>query len=234
MKNYINGNNYNARAGRILASICGFLSMPENFASHAFETFFTLVYENLFRFKESKNYSHFLTDERGDIEVSWHLQLLAELTKTDGLTLLPHMSKIQQLISWYRSTVNKEAIGYISSCYRNISVCLSTIYPMEQCSVDYNISYDNEKEFFTKHLPIRDWASTGDIFNLNLRYHIPNVQEIQVALDFVNLGLKESIQFLTESILSTKNSDSLTSSSKEERNRVKLYKSFSLRLVSIA
>ena len=80
LKNQINGNSFNARAGRILANMCSLLVWNKNSGSYAFEIFFNYVYENLSKIKESKNYEQILRDERGDIEVSWNLQLLAEVS----------------------------------------------------------------------------------------------------------------------------------------------------------
>jgi proteasome activator subunit 4 len=218
LKNFIDGNNYNIRSGRIVASICGFLA-ASGYGRESFETLFNYVYENLSKFKESKSYEQFLKDERGDIEVTWNLQLLAELMKANGLILVEHINRITQLITWYRPVVNKESIGYISCCFRNIIVSLTNVSSNDLCSVTYNIIFDDEKEFFTKHLPIRDWARNGDIFDLNIKYHLPSVREIEVALDFVETFLKQCTDFISVAILENKNDEGLTSSSKEERNR---------------
>ncbi|CAF0770306.1 unnamed protein product [Brachionus calyciflorus] len=213
IRNYINSNNFNARSGRILSATCGYLACTNNFGDFAFESFFNQVYENLSRFKEGKNYELFLKDERGDIEVEWNLQLLTELSRVNGVILVKHMSRMKQIISWYRAAVNKEITSYLCSLLRNIVVSLSTIYPLEQSSVDYNFVYDDESQFFKNYLPIRDWAKNGDIFNLGLKYHIPSVEELETCLDFVNENLTQSFSFLTRTI----NDMSLTS--KEERNR---------------
>ena len=123
------------------------------------------------------------------------------------------MPKIKHIISWYRHAVNKDVTTYLSSILRNIVVSLSTIYPTEQSSVEYNFVFDDEKEFFKSHLPIRDWAKTGDIFSLGIKYHIPNAQEIEACLEFINENLNESFEFLTKTI------DDMSRTSKEERNR---------------
>lgn len=65
------------------------------------------------------------------------------------------MNRICQVISWYRETIHKETISYISNSYRNVILSLSTIYVIETASVSYDIVFDDEKEFFTNHLPIR-------------------------------------------------------------------------------
>jgi hypothetical protein len=71
------------------------------------------------------------------------------------MILVQNIHKINQLISWFRWLVHKESVGYISYGYRNVITSLESIYPVELASVNYSITYDDEKEFFTNHLPIR-------------------------------------------------------------------------------
>ena len=125
------------------------------------------------------------------------------------------MPKIKQIISWYRRAVNKEITNHTCAILRNVIISLSTIYPVEQTSVEYNFVFDekDEADFFKKHLPIRDWARTGDIFNLGIKYHIPSVQELESCLDFVNDNIDESFSFLTNTI------NNMSVTCKEERNR---------------
>ena len=66
-----------------------------------------------------------------------------------------HMDRISEVISWYRGTIHKESINYIGFCYRNILTSLTNIQVKENCSVNYSIIFDDEAEFFHKHLPIR-------------------------------------------------------------------------------
>ena len=230
--NYINGNSFNARSGRILANICGLLAWNKNTGQQAFDQFFNYVYDNLSKIKDStSHYENVLKDERGDIDISWNLQLLAELTKSNGQILVANIDKINQLISWYRWLVHKESVGYVSYCYRNVITALESVYPVELASVNYSIIYEDEKEFFTQHLPIRDWGCKGDLYNLKTEFHKPTVVELQTALDFAKTGLDISYKFLTDSILTnnpaTTSSSSIGSNSsgttaftsKEERNR---------------
>jgi proteasome activator subunit 4 len=221
-KNYISGNNYNVKSGKVVASMCGCLaSSTQGYARTCFVTLFDLVYENLRRIKETKSYEVFLTNERGDIEIQWNLELLSGLMKANGLIIADHIDRVTQLIRWYKSSVNLNSIDYVSSCFVNVLTSLTNISSIEYCSVSYNIVYEENEEmiFFKNHLPIRDWGCNPEKSNLNLKYHIPSLKEIEVSLEFVDIFLKDSIQFLTESVLLSKNEESLTTSSKEERNR---------------
>jgi proteasome activator subunit 4 len=216
IKNFINGNSYNIRTGRILASICGSLARS-GLGHEAFETFLNYVYENLSKLKLSSSYEQTLRNERGDLEVTWNFQLLSELLKCDGTIIVNHMERIGNLISWFRESINKETFGFIGNCFRELLLSLTHIYPKETCLVDYSLMYDDEKEFFSKHLPIRDWSRRANIYRLNINYHIPSSQELQCAIDFLTLNLNKSEEFLNKSILTEANT--LTTSTKEERHR---------------
>jgi len=63
------------------------------------------------------------------------------------------------------------------------------------------------------------------LFRLNIDYHIPSVEELTVAIDFTDLELNNSIDFLTKSIL-LNTDDQLTSTTKEERSRELTYINF--------
>ena len=154
VKVYISGNTFNIRAGRIVSAICAWLSLS-GIDNSAFGTFIDYVHDNLSEIRHSKNYESMLENERGDIEVSWNLQLLSELTKAPGPVIAQHIGRLTELLSWFRNTVHKESINYIGFCYRNILISLVNINPTEMCSVNYSILFDDEKEFFSKHLPTR-------------------------------------------------------------------------------
>lgn len=152
VKKYINGTTFNVRAGRIVAAICGYLSLSGVY-DIALGTFIDYAYENLNSIRLSKNYESILANERGDIEVSWNFQLLSELTKANGQQIAKHIKRLSEMLNWFRAGVHKELINYIGFCFRNIPTSLTFIIP----TVDFKNIYEdeNEKEFFSKNLPIR-------------------------------------------------------------------------------
>ena len=72
---------------------------------------------------------------------------------------------------------------------------------------------------------MKDWACTGDLFRLNIDYHIPSVEELSIAIDFTDRELNKSIDFLTKSIL-LNTDNQLNNSTKEERTRELTYINF--------
>ena len=95
------------------------------------------------------------------------------MTKAYGPTIAKHMDRINELISWFRPTVHKESINFIGFCFRNILASLSNIQPMNLASVNYSIIFEDEKEFFSNHLPIR-----VGIYNSNYDLNIHKKQII--------------------------------------------------------
>ena len=67
-------------------------------------TFFDYIHENLAKIKASSSYDAILQNKRGDIEVSWNLQLLSELTKVNGELLARNLPRINEIIGWFRNT----------------------------------------------------------------------------------------------------------------------------------
>jgi proteasome activator subunit 4 len=226
-KNHISSNNYSVNSGKVISSMCGCLaSTTMGYARTCFETLFDIVYENLKRLKaRSKAYETFLKNDRGDIEIQWNLELLAGLMKANGLILVDHIGRINELINWYSGSIHNSSIDCISSCFVNVLSSLTSISSNEFCSVSYDIVYEenDEKDFFKQHFPIRDWGRTADLTNLNMKYHIPSQKEIETALEFANSYLRKSMKFLNDSVLLAKNTNddnlSTTSTTKEERNR---------------
>ncbi|CAF1136134.1 unnamed protein product, partial [Brachionus calyciflorus] len=161
-----------------------------------------------------------LQNERVDPTILWSLHLFSFLAKTNGPILVQNIDRIKEILQAYRLTTNKECISHMTTCYNNLITSLTKITPKETCSVGYSIIFDNNNDFFTKHLPIRDWGLYIDPKSLNIEYHIPNVQEISTALEITNSVLTESMTFLRKSILglNSKKEDSDSNKFSKEDN----------------
>lgn len=78
-----------------------------------------------------------------------------KLLKAYPSILIEQIDKIKELINCYRNTVNMNCIQHLMNCYNCLIASLTNVYPMDNSSFVYCLNYDNEKEFFSKHLPIR-------------------------------------------------------------------------------
>lgn len=65
------------------------------------------------------------------------------------------MVKINEIIKFFRKTINKECINYISESLCQLITSMTYIYPKNCSSVNYDIIFDDENEFFKEHFPIR-------------------------------------------------------------------------------
>ncbi len=194
MKNYIYGNVYNLKAGKVIASVCREL-VKSSCGPLAFKTFFLPVYENLKRIRENSNFESVLTNERGDIELAWNLHLFSELVKADGTILLDYTSQVEECLIWFKKCKHKQTMQYV--CWSIISFLrsLTMYYPTETRSTPQILDFD-DPESFKAHLPTRDWGKHGDLHNLNLKFHEPNTAELKYALDFTLRYTNSILDFL--------------------------------------
>lgn len=65
------------------------------------------------------------------------------------------MTQINEIFSWFRNAINLDAFNYIGFTFENLLTNLASIAPVELSSVNYNIIFDDENEFFKLNLPIR-------------------------------------------------------------------------------
>lgn len=183
ISNYMNGNVYNAKAGKLVMSVCRSLVKSAR-GDHAFKTFFTPLYGNLKRIRDSSNYATMLKNERGDIEISWNIQLFQELLRADGTILLNYIEQIKDIINWYMECTHKITIQYLCSAIRHLLRSLTFLYSKESRLTCQNYDFTDINVFKTQ-LPIRDWGRHGDLNTLNVTFHIPNDNELKTCISIV-------------------------------------------------
>uniref|UniRef100_A0A8C0IT45 Proteasome activator subunit 4 n=1 Tax=Chelonoidis abingdonii TaxID=106734 RepID=A0A8C0IT45_CHEAB len=117
-----------------------------------------------------------LHDEELDKELLWNLQLLSEITRVDGKKLLPYREQLVKILQRTLHLTCKQ--GYILSCNLLHHLLRSTtlIYPTEYCSVPGG--FDKP---LSEYFPIKDWGKPGDLWNLNIQWHVPSSKEITFA-----------------------------------------------------
>jgi proteasome activator subunit 4 len=80
---------------------------------------------------------------------------------------------------------------------RHLLRSLTFFYALEQQSTTQSLNFTDEN-LFKAYLPIRDWGKNGDLNNLNVSYHIPNEDELKIAVDFVQTYVQISINYLND------------------------------------
>ncbi|XP_051507905.1 proteasome activator complex subunit 4A isoform X2 [Myxocyprinus asiaticus] len=132
-----------------------------------------------------------LNEEELDKELMWNLQLLSEVTRVDGDKLLLYSSQLVQIL---QLTLHlKCKMGYNLACKLLYHILRSTslIYPTDYCSVPGGF-----QQHTNKYLPIKDWGRPGDLWNLDIQWHMPNAEEKEFVFCLLDLLLKPELQRL--------------------------------------
>jgi len=120
----------------------------------------------------------------------WDLQMLSFAVRCDGSKLLIYKT---ELLAVLNKTLKLKCIqAYELACQllKNLLKFLIQIYPKEFKSVSHNLDSP-----VTEYLPIRDWGIPGNINNLDLQWHIPSQEELEVANELVETFLAPELQF---------------------------------------
>ncbi|KAE8600768.1 hypothetical protein XENTR_v10013403 [Xenopus tropicalis] len=132
-----------------------------------------------------------INDEELDKELLWNLQLLSEITRVDGEKLLPYKEQLVQILHRTLHFTCKQ--GYILSCnlLHHLLRSSTLIYPTEYCSVPGG--FDKP---LSEYFPIKDWGKPGDLWNLNIKWHVPSAEEIDFAYYLLDTFLRPELQKL--------------------------------------
>uniref|UniRef100_A0A8C2WJH7 Proteasome activator subunit 4 n=1 Tax=Cyclopterus lumpus TaxID=8103 RepID=A0A8C2WJH7_CYCLU len=132
-----------------------------------------------------------LNEEELDKELLWNLQLLSEVTRVDGDKVLPYRSDLVQILQLTLHLKCKQ--GYILACnlLHHILRSSALIYPTEYCSMPGGFHQP-----ISDYLPIKDWGRPGDLWNLDIRWHVPSVEETSFVFYLLDLILQPELQRL--------------------------------------
>ncbi|KAM6956793.1 proteasome activator complex subunit 4A [Aplochiton taeniatus] len=129
-----------------------------------------------------------LNEEELDKEFLWNLQLLSEVTRVDGDKVLPYRSQLVQVLQLTLHLKCKQ--GYTLACNMLHHILRSTalIYPTEYCSVPGGFQQPGKD-----YLPIKDWGRPGDLWNLDIQWHVPCVEETAFVFYVLDLILQPEL-----------------------------------------
>jgi proteasome activator subunit 4 len=147
-----------------------------------------------------------LTDDKGDLELTWYLTLFSELVCARGDVLLIYKQMIMSVFHRCISVINKDAYGAIANAANHLLKSLVHVYPM-----DYRLTNENINEPFINFLPIRVWGQHVDIDKVQVQFHIPNINEVDFACEFVNTFIYPELILLNEKSLILSNNERLRS-----------------------
>ncbi|CAF5080692.1 unnamed protein product, partial [Rotaria sp. Silwood1] len=150
--------------------------------------------------------SGLLIDHKGDIELNWYLILFAEFLRARGDTLLIYKQMIMSVFHRCIYLIHKDSYEAVASAAKHLLKSLSHVYPME-----YQLTVENLDEPFINFLPIRAWGQAADFDHLQIQFHIPNIDEIDFACEFVETFIYFELRLLNEKCLKISNNERLRS-----------------------
>ncbi|XP_028809979.1 proteasome activator complex subunit 4B isoform X2 [Denticeps clupeoides] len=132
-----------------------------------------------------------LNEEELDKELLWNLQLLSEVTRVDGEKLLPYSSQLVQILQLTLRLRCKQ--GYSLACNLLHHVLRSTAltYPTDYCSIPGGFHRP-----LKEYLPIKDWGRAGDLWDLQIQWHVPSAEETAFVFYVLDLLLQPELQRL--------------------------------------
>ncbi|KAG9484281.1 hypothetical protein GDO78_009934 [Eleutherodactylus coqui] len=132
-----------------------------------------------------------LHEEELDKELLWNLQLLSEITRVDGEKLLPYKDQLVKILQQTLHFTCKQ--GYTLACnlLHHLLRSSTLIYPTEYCSVPGGFTKP-----LSEYFPIKDWGKAGDLWSLNIKWHVPSAEEIEFAYYLLDNFLRPELEKL--------------------------------------
>ncbi|CAF4661195.1 unnamed protein product, partial [Rotaria sp. Silwood2] len=176
--------------------------------SNPVETLKYLLLQTYERIEKILNQSDMfiLNDHKGDPELTWCLILFSELVGAHGDTLIIYKSMILSIFHRCIHIIHKDSYKAMAKAAKNLLKSLSYVYP-----IDYRLTVENITEPFTDFLPIRAWGQYVEYDKLNVKFHIPNEEEINFACEFVETFMYLELKMLNEKCTKMSNDERLRS-----------------------
>ncbi|XP_078590168.1 proteasome activator complex subunit 4-like isoform X2 [Branchiostoma floridae x Branchiostoma japonicum] len=132
-------------------------------------------------------------EEQLDDELLWNLQMLADIVRCDGLTLVAYRDQLVPVLKRSLHLTCKDGYTQAGLLLRHALRALTLIYPQEYRSMPCR--FDRPLD---EYLPIRDWGTPGNLFELGLRWHIPSLEEKKLALYLLDTFLQPELDGLEQ------------------------------------
>ncbi|XP_060063003.1 proteasome activator complex subunit 4-like [Ylistrum balloti] len=136
-----------------------------------------------------ENHEDLKNEEQLDDSFLWNLIMLPQLVRCDGAALLPYKVELLEII---QMTLHLKCIqGYelAGQLLRYLLRALTLIYPL-----DYKSCAGSLDKPFSEWLAINEWAMPGDIHNLQMKWHVPNDEEMQFASEILHAILEPELE----------------------------------------
>eukprot|EP00095_Tigriopus_kingsejongensis_P000186 maker-scaffold41_size498431-snap-gene-0.12 protein:Tk00186 transcript:maker-scaffold41_size498431-snap-gene-0.12-mRNA-1 annotation:"proteasome activator complex subunit 4" len=134
---------------------------------------------------------HTQTDETLDDELKFNMLILAECLRSPGDHVLPYVPQVETILHQTLHIKNKDGRLLAVSMLKNLLHSITALNMTDFRSVPEG--YDRPlKEF----LPIRAWGLPGKIHDLQVKWHIPNGEELASAQHLIDTMLGKELEDL--------------------------------------
>ncbi|CAG5135841.1 unnamed protein product, partial [Candidula unifasciata] len=130
-------------------------------------------------------------EEHLDNTFLWNLIILSHAVRCDGAALLPYKTQLLEVLQSVLKLKSVFGFEVSGQFLKHFLRALTQIHPLSLKSVDE----DFDKPF-TEYMPIKDWGKPGDLENLNVQWHIPSSDELDLAQEIVDTVLVPELEFL--------------------------------------
>lgn len=132
-----------------------------------------------------------LNEEELDKELLWNLQLLSEVTRVDGDRLLPYRTQLVQILQLTLRLRCKQGYSLACNLLHHVLRSMALTYPKDYCSVPGGFNRP-----LSEYMPIKDWGRPGDLWNLQISWHVASAEEKAFIFYILDLLLQPELQRL--------------------------------------
>ncbi|XP_076463728.1 proteasome activator complex subunit 4B-like [Babylonia areolata] len=133
----------------------------------------------------------FATEEHLDNSFLWNILMVSQLMRCNGSHLLPYRVILLETLGPVLSLHSQQGYEIGGQVLRFMLRAMSFTYPVDFRSVTAGIDQP-----LTDFLPIREWATAGDIDNLNLQWYTPTEENIEFVTTLAKTVLAPELEFI--------------------------------------
>uniref|UniRef100_A0A4W3GV83 Proteasome activator subunit 4b n=1 Tax=Callorhinchus milii TaxID=7868 RepID=A0A4W3GV83_CALMI len=100
----------------------------------------------------------------------------AKITRVDGDKMLVYKEQLVQILQRTLHLKSKQGYSLAGNLLHHLLRSTTLIYPTEYCSVAGGFN-----KSLSEYFPIKDWGKPGDLWNLQIKWHVGSPEEISFA-----------------------------------------------------
>ncbi|CAJ0910117.1 10182_t:CDS:2, partial [Entrophospora sp. SA101] len=138
---------------------------------------------------------------QSDTTLHWYQCILYHVVMTSGQDLLIHKKELLELANeMVQKCRSRKGYMWTGKFLRMMLIALTHTYPLEFRTVDIEL-YDNDIQF--DHLDYQKnhhkyWMEPGDLNNVNINWHVPTNEELDFAMEILDIFLQPTIKRIKE------------------------------------